>query len=272
MANLRIAVVGGTGLVGRHAVRVIAERGHEPVVVARSTGVDVTTGAGLDDALTDVAAVIDVTNTAATDRARTREFFGSATGHLLAAEQRAGVRHHVLLSIVGLERVPGNPHYVGKLHQEELVRSGPIPFTILRATQFHEFPEMVVGWTEQAGRAVLPPLLIAPVAAADVAAELVDLALGEPLGRVTELAGPEQQDFVDMARRALAAHGRTVQLVPSWRDGPFGVEMAGEVLLPDPQVRRGADDVRRLAGPRGRRYLRRRATMTSHPAPRLSAA
>lgn len=234
---MRIAVVGGTGLVGRHTVEALRSMGHEPVVVARSAGVDLTGGSGLDDALAGVDAMVDVTNTPAREPAAARDFFGAATGHLLAAGQRHGVGHHVVLSIAAVDRVEGNAHYVGKRHQEELVEAGPVPFTILRATQFHEFAEMVVGWTRDEDTAVVPPLLIQPVAAADVGRVLAEVAVGTPQGRTPDFAGPEPQDLVDMARRTLAARRDTTRLVPSWRDGPFGVEMAGDVLLPGPDAR-----------------------------------
>jgi uncharacterized protein YbjT (DUF2867 family) len=148
-----------------------------------------------------------------------------------------GVGHHVVLSIVGLDLVEGNAHYAGKRRQEGLVRGGPIPHTILRATMFHEFAEMVVGWTRKGDAATVPPLLIRPVAASDVGRVLAEVATGMPERRAPDLAGPEPQDLVDMARRALAVRGESIRLVPSWRDGPFGVEMAGEVLLPGPDAR-----------------------------------
>jgi uncharacterized protein YbjT (DUF2867 family) len=233
---MRIAVVGGTGLVGRYTAEALEREGHEAVVVARSRGVDVATGAGLDGALAGVEAVVDVTNTTATDPAAAREFFGTTTGHLLAAERRAGVAHHVVLSIVGLDLVEGNAHYAGKRRQEKLVEAGSIPFTILRATQFHEFAEMVVGWTRRGDVATVPPLLVQPVAASDVGRVLAEITTAPPQGRAPDLAGPETQDLVDMARRALAARGESIRLVPSWREGPFGVEMAGEVLLPGPDA------------------------------------
>ena len=159
------------------------------------------------------------------------------TERLLAAEERAGVGHHVLLSIVSIHRVEGNAHYAGKRRQEELVEAGPVPFTILPATEFHEFAEMVVGWTERDGVAPLPPLLMQPVAAADVGEALAEVAAGSPQGRARDLAGPATEDLVDMARRTLAARGREVRLVPTWQNGIFGVEMAGEVLLPAPDAR-----------------------------------
>src|SRR5205085_2322618 len=152
------------------------------------------------------------TNTLATTAQETREFFGTATGTLLAAERRARVGHHVLLSIVGVDRIEQNAHYAGKRIQEQLVESGGVPATILRATQFHEFAEMVVAWTLRGDTAVVPPLLVQPVAAADVGDVLAELVVGPPDGRATELAGPQTQDLVDMARRTLAARGRSVRL------------------------------------------------------------
>ncbi len=234
---MRVAVIGGTGLVGAHTVGALRDGGHHTVVVARSQGVDVATGAGLDAALAGVDAVIDVTNAQAQDAAAARDLFGAMTERLLAAEARAGVGHHVLLSILGLDRVEGNAHYAGKRRQEELVEAGPVPATIVRAAQFHEFPAMIVEWTLRDGAATLPPALMQPVAAADVGRVLAEVGTGPPQGRAPDLAGPEPQDLVDMARRTLAAQGRAVHLVPSWRNGVMGAEFAGEVLLPGPGAR-----------------------------------
>ncbi len=144
---MRIAVAGGTGQVGRHTVSALREAGHEPVPLSRSAGVDVATGEGLDQALAGVHAVVDATNTTAREADQTRAFFGAATGNLLQAGEHAGVRHHVVLSIIRVDRIEGNAHYAGKRRQEELVRQGPLPYTIVRAPQFFEFPEMVLGWT-----------------------------------------------------------------------------------------------------------------------------
>jgi uncharacterized protein YbjT (DUF2867 family) len=228
---MRIAVIGATGRIGRLTVEALRREGHEAVEVSRSHGVDVTTGTGLDAALEGVQAVIDVTSTFATDETEVIEFFTTATNNLLAAEQRAGVRHHVALSIVGVDQVEGNAHYAGKVAQEQAVTSGPVPWSIVRATQFHDFAAMVAGWTEQDGTATLAPLLVQPIAPADVADVLAEIAVGDPVGRYRDLAGPETQDLVDMARRTYAARGKQIRLVPTWR-GVFPVSMAGEVLLP----------------------------------------
>ena len=167
---MRVAVIGGTGLVGRQTVAALRSTGHDPVPVSRSSGVDALTGEGLDDALAGSESVIDVTSTPATDSAATEHFFGTVTENLLAAEHRVGVGHHVLLSIVGLDRTKGNAHYDGKRKQEQLVEAGPVPWTILRATQFFEFAAMIVRWTRHDGVATIPPLLVQPVAVAEVAA------------------------------------------------------------------------------------------------------
>jgi uncharacterized protein YbjT (DUF2867 family) len=228
---MRIAVAGATGNIGALTVTALQKAGHDVVRISRSLGVDLVTGEGLDAALTGVDAVVDATNATAADPAETVAFFGAVTRNLLAAEERAGVRHHVLLSIAGVDRVEGNAHYAGKREQERLVTAGPVPWSIVPATQFHDFAAMLAGWTEQDGVATIPPLLVQPVAPADVAAVLAEVAAGAPQGRCPDLAGPETQDLVDMARRTYQARGRTVKLVPTWA-GLFGPEMAGNALLP----------------------------------------
>jgi uncharacterized protein YbjT (DUF2867 family) len=233
----RIAVAGATGLVGRAVVAGLREGGHEPVEISRAAGVDVTAGTGLDRALSGVAAVVDVLNGPAQDADAAVTFFGTAARNLIQAEQRAGVGHHVLLSIVNVDRFEGNAHYAGKRAQERVVEAGPVPWTIQRATQFHEFAGMVARWTTRDGVATVAPLLVQPVAVADVASVLVELATGAPQGRAPDLAGPETEDLVDMARRTLAARGDRARLRASWRDGLFGVAWADEVLLPGPGAR-----------------------------------
>jgi uncharacterized protein YbjT (DUF2867 family) len=234
---MRIAVIGGTGLTGRYTVDALRRAGHDVVIVARSRGADVLTGEGLDHMLAGVETVVDVTNMRAADVAATRSLFETATRQLLAAEQRARVRHHVLLSIVAIDRIEGNAHYAGKRAQEALLEAGSIPFTIQRATQFHEFAGTLVSWMRQGQTVVLPPLLLQPVAAADVGEVLAEIAGGAPQGRAVDLAGPELQDLIDMARRTMAARGESIRLVPSWRNGLFGVEAAGEMFLPGPGAR-----------------------------------
>jgi uncharacterized protein YbjT (DUF2867 family) len=229
---MRIAVAGGTGQIGRPTIAALEQQGHDAIGLSRSAGIDLMTGAGLEEALEGVDCVVDVTNTTATEPADAEAFFGTVSAALLEAERRAGVGHHLMLSIAGVDQIVGNGHYFGKRRQEQVVKDGAVPWTIQRAAQFFEFAGMVVGWTLHDGTAVVPPMLIRPVAAAEVGKVLAELAAGPPLGMAPDLVGPNQEDLVDMARRTLAARGDTTRLVPSWRDAPFGVEAAGEVLLP----------------------------------------
>ncbi|HEY1701806.1 MAG TPA: NmrA family transcriptional regulator [Trebonia sp.] len=229
---MRVAVAGGTGQVGRPVITALKANGHEAIPLSRSSGVDLMTGAGLAPALEGVASVVDVTNTTDTERADTEHFFGTVSATLLNAEQQAGIGHHVVLSIAGVDRIEGNGHYFGKRREEQVVRDGPVPWTIQRAAQFFEFAAMMVSWTAHDGTAVIPPLLMQPVAAEDVGKVLAELAVGPSLGMAPDLVGPQQEDLVDMARRVLTARGDTTRLVPSWRNVPIGVEAAGELLLP----------------------------------------
>ena len=230
--GVRVAVVGGTGSVGRPLVEALRRAGHAAVVVSRSTGADVVTGTGLDGALAGVDAVVDVTATRARTARDAERFFATATDRLVEAGRRAGVRHHVVLSVVGLDRAEGGPEWAGKRAQEERALTGPVPATVLRCTQFHDVAAEVVALTREGEVARVPPLLVQPVAVTDVALALVETAVGPARGRVPDLAGPQTEDLVDMARRTLAARGEHLRLVPTWRGVPYGVEMAGEVLLP----------------------------------------
>ncbi len=233
---MRIAVAGATGNIGSRTVSVLERDGHEVVRISRTHGVDLVSGEGLDAALTGVDAVVDAISAPPGSRDQTVDYFRTTTANLLAAEQRAGVRHHVLLSIVGIHRVEGNPHYAGKREQERLIAESPVGWTIVPVTQFHDFAAMVAGWTEPEGVATIAPLLVQPIDPDDVAAVLAEIATGEPRGRHVDVAGPQTQDLVDMARRTFAARGRDIELVPTW-SGIFDERMAGNVLLPGPDAR-----------------------------------
>ncbi len=234
---MRIAVIGGTGVAGRHTVEALARAGHDAVVLSRSRGVDVTTGKGLDEALAGINTVIDVTSVPVFDAEATPKLFATATRNILAAEQRAGVRHHVLLSIVGIDRLRGNPHLAGKRVQEEILGRAAIPLTIQRATHFFEFAGTVIDWMRHGDVVEVPPLLLQPVAATDAGEVLAEIAVGKPQGRAPDLAGPEPHDFVDMVRRILQARGEDVRVIPTWRGPLFGADAAGEAFLPGPNAR-----------------------------------
>lgn len=227
---MRIAVAGGTGMVGKHVVARVREQGHEAVVLSRGSGQDLTTGAGLDEALAGVDVVIDCSNVMSPTARASVRFFESATRNLLAAEERAGVRHHVVLSIVGIDRVDYG-YYAGKRRQEELALAGPVPVTVLRATQFHEFAGQVMA-AVKGPVAYVPKMLTQPVAAGEVAAELVRLASGEPQGMAPEIAGPEVHQLADLARRLLQATGSRRRLVATRFPGKGGKAMASGECLP----------------------------------------
>lgn len=233
---MRVAIVGATGRIGSLVHRALQRRQHTVVPISRTHGIDVATGTGLAAALQGVDVVVDVTNSTATDSAETIGFFTSATTQLLAAGRSAGVKHHIVLSIAGLWKVRGNAHYAGKRAQETAVTEGTVPYTIVPATQFHDFAAMVASWTETDGVAQIPPLLIQPVAPFDVAEVLADVTESGPQGRHRDVAGPDPQDLVDMARRTYAARGRSVTLIPTWHTGIFDAEMSGDALLPSPDA------------------------------------
>jgi uncharacterized protein YbjT (DUF2867 family) len=233
---MRIAVAGATGNIGARTVSALERDGHEAIRISRSLRVDLTTGDGLDVALEGVDAVVDAISAPPTNPDETLAYFASTTRNLLAAEERAGVRHHVLLSIVGIHRLEGNAHYTGKREQERLIAEGTVPWTIVPATQFHDFAALAASWTERDGVATIAPLLVQPIAPDDIAQVLAEVAAGEPQGRYVDVAGPEPQDLVDMARRTLEVQGRNVKLVPTW-SGPLDESMAGNVLLPGENAR-----------------------------------
>lgn len=234
---MKIAVVGGTGLAGRSTVRALRERGHDAVVLARANGVDVITGQGLDAALTGVEAVVDASSTQAADFESVRRFFTTATENLLAAERRSGVKHHVLLSIVGVDRSGANAHFRAKHAQEQLLETSHVPVTVQRATQFFEFIETVIGWARQADTITLPPVAMQPVAVTEVGVALAELASGAAQGRVVDIAGPERLDLLDLARRVLAARGDSARVVASWQSALSSGEVPIDHFLPEPGAR-----------------------------------
>jgi uncharacterized protein YbjT (DUF2867 family) len=228
---MRIAVAGGTGVVGRLVVDAVTRHGHEPVVLARSTGVDLTSGNGLDEALSGVTRLIDVTNITTTKRSDAVAFFEAATQHLLDAGKRSGIEHHVALSIVGIDRVDFG-YYIGKRRQEELVLAGPVPASVLRATQFHEFAAQLIERSAVGPFVLVPTMLSQPIAAHEVAAALVELVLGAPVGMAPELAGPEPLQMTTMVRRVLRARNSRRVVVPLRLPTAVGRAMASGGQLP----------------------------------------
>ncbi len=221
-------MAGGTGVVGRHVVAAVTAAGYLPIVLTRSAGVDLTTGNGLAEALGGVDSVIDVSSVSTNKAVTAIDFFTTGSRHLIEAGRRAGVRHHVTLSIVGIYLV-GSGYYLGKQRQEELVLGGSAPVTVLRATQFHEFAGQML---ERVPAPLMPKMLCQPVAAAEVGRHLVEVAMGEPLGMAPELAGPESMQLVTMARKLLRRRGSRRPILPFPLPGTAGRAMRNGGLLP----------------------------------------
>lgn len=235
---MRIAVAGATGTVGRHVVEVAQGRGHDVLPLARALGVDVTKAEGLAERFAGVDAVIDTSNIATTKRSSAESFFGKVTRTLLAAELEAGVGHHVVLSIVGIEDVPFG-YYQGKLVQERLVSEGEVPWSILRATQFHEFAEEALSFVRVGPLSMVPRMLSQPIAAVEVADALVGLAEAGPSGRVPDLAGPERLQMTDLARRVSKTRGLGRWVVPMPVPWAAGRGMRSGALTPTTDGPRG---------------------------------
>lgn len=228
---MRIVVLGGTGLVGARLVAVLRGRGHDAVAASRRTGVDTWAGAGLTAALAGAEVVVDATN--APDFTRAGEFFPASAVHIADAAAGAGVRRSVLLSVVGVDRVPGNPYFASKVAQERAAVAGGVPTTVLRATQFFEFADAVADQGTVDGRVRVGADVVQPVAVDDVVDVLADLATGTggQAGRV-DLAGPERMPTDVWVRRVLTAAGdpREVQVDPA--ADPFGTGGTPGLLVP----------------------------------------
>lgn len=230
---MRIVVVGGTGQVGSKLVETLVAGGHEAVAAAPSTGVDSLTGEGLAEALAGAAAVVDVSNSPSTDDDAAMEFFRRSTTHLLEAEADARVAHHVVLSVVGTERLaPQSGYSRAKSTQEELVATGPIPYTIVRATQFFEFLRTIADSATVDATVRLPAVLIRPMAAVDVARALAVATLGEPRNGIAEIGGPREFLLPELIRTALTARGDARQVIADPAATYLGLEVDERTLLP----------------------------------------
>jgi uncharacterized protein YbjT (DUF2867 family) len=229
---VKLAIAGGTGLTGAHVVDVAYARGHDVTVLSRATGVELLSGAGLAGRLDGVDAVIDVSNVTTAKPDVSVSFFAGATKSLLTAERRARVSHHVALTIVGAEAAPDG-YYAGKLVQERLIAGGPIPWTVLRATQFHEFAAMLFH-RGHVGVHTAPRGRVQPIAVREVAEHLVDLAEAGPSGRAADLAGPREESLSDMIREYAHAIGYRRRVPAVTPPGAYGHALTSGRLLPGP--------------------------------------
>lgn len=232
---MKIAVAGGTGVVGRHTVDAVRAAGHDAVALTRSHGVDLVTGKGLDAALTGVDAVIDVASIETLKADVAIEFFTAATGNLVSAAADAGVAHVVLLSIVGIDRIPYD-YYAGKVAQEKVVERSPVPWTILRATQFHEFAAQMFDRAKVGPLHVAPRARTQPIAAREVGERLAALATGEAQGRVRDLAGPHEEQLAEMIRAYARSEGYRGWVPALSVPGPQMKGMRAGDALPGPDA------------------------------------
>ncbi|GAB2961652.1 NAD(P)H-binding protein [Streptomyces pseudoechinosporeus] len=208
---MKFAVMGGTGLIGSQVVKKLNAAGHEAVPHSQSTGVDVLTGQGLEKAMADADVVINLTNSPTFDEA-SPAFFQTSMDNLLTAAQKSGVGHFVILSIVGVDQVPELDYYRAKALQEDILKAGPVPYSIVRATQFMEFMNAVLSWTTDGDTVRLPTTPLQPIAAQDVSDAVAEVAAGAPLQGIRNIAGPDVFPLDELGRITLAAHpdGRTV--------------------------------------------------------------
>ncbi len=230
---MKIVVIGGTGLVGAKVVHALTEQGHDAVAAAPSTGVNAVTGAGLSEVLRGAAVVVDVSNSPSFDDDPAMEFFTTSTGNLLAAEARAGVGHHVALSVVGTAQMAGQSGYFrAKLAQEKLIGAGPVPYSIVHATQFFEFLKAIADTATVEGTVRLTPAYIQPMATADVARAVAGVAVGAPVNGIIEIGGPEKFRLPDLIRTALIARGDARPVVADPAAGYWGVDIEEDTLVP----------------------------------------
>lgn len=237
---MKIVIIGGTGLIGGKTAERLRKRGHEVIAASPRSGVDAFTGAGLAEALTGAQVVVDLSNSPSFEDEAVLRFFETSGRNLLGAGAAAGVKHHVALSVVGTDRVPQSGYFRAKLAQEKRIESSPIPYTIVRATQFFEF----IGAIAHAGTAGntvrVSPALFQPIAAEDVADVMADVTVGAPLGGALEIAGPDRIRIDAAVRRFLGATGSGTTVVEDADGLYFGARLDDASLVPAGPARLGA--------------------------------
>lgn len=238
---MKIVVIGGTGLIGSKVVTKLRADGHDALAAAPATGVDIISGKGLAEAFQGTQVVVDVSNAPDWSDAAVMEFFQTSARNIRTAETAAGVGHHVALSVVGTDLLQGSGYFRAKLAQEEALKAGPVPYTILRATQFFEFIGAIADFGTQDGTVSLPPVLFQPESAADVADALADIAEKPPVHGTVELGGPERFRLDDLVRRFLSATDDPRRVVADSHAPYYGIVVDDErALVPGDGARVGA--------------------------------
>src|SRR5262245_47617809 len=240
MNKIKIVVIGGTGLIGAKLVKNLEQQGHEVVAAAPSSGVNTITGEGLADALKGAQVVVDVANAPSWEDKAVLEFFETSGRNLLAAEKAAGVKHHVALSVVGTDRLLASGYFRAKMAQEKLIQASPIPYTIVRSTQFFEFARGLAESAANDQTVRLSSVLMQPIAADDVAAKVADVAVGGPVHGTVEIAGPDQIRQDEFVRKYLSATGDARKVITDINAGYYGVPANDQTLVPSGNARLGS--------------------------------
>src|SRR3954468_1742556 len=235
---MKIVVIGGTGLIGSKTVAILRQRGHEVVAASPNSGVNTITGEGVKEAVAGAQVVIDLANSPSFEDKAVLEFFETSGRNLLPAEAAAGVRHHVALSIVAVDRTD-NGYFRAKVAQEKLVESSGIPYTIIRSTQFMEFLRGIADSSADGNVVRLPPVLSQPIAAEGVAASVADVALAPPRNGIVEIAGPERAPFNEIVARYLKAVGDPREVVRDPEARYWGGRVEERSLVPLGEARLG---------------------------------
>ena len=236
---MKFVVIGGTGLIGSRLVNNLRANGHEAVAASPKSGVNSVTGDGLAHALRGASAVIDVTNSPLWEDAEVLKFFETSTRNLLSYEEAEGVGHHLALSVVGTERLLESGFFRAKLAQENLIKASKNPYTIVRATQFFEFVMQIVDYSTEGNIVRMPPALIQPMSADDVASALARIATNPPVNGTVEIGGPEQFRLDELARLFLAARQEPREVISDPHGRYYGIQVSERALIPDTNAQRG---------------------------------
>jgi len=229
---VKLVIIGGTGLIGSRLVTRLREKRYEAVPASLDTGVNTLTGQGLAEALQGASVVVDVSNAPSFEEAAVMTFFTTSTRNLLKYAAAARLGHYVALSVVGTERIPDSPYLRAKNAQETLIKGGPIPYSIVHATQFFEFIKRIADDATEGTTVRLPPVLIQPMAADDVAKAVAAVAVGAPLNGTLEVGGPERFRFDELIRQGLAARNDPRNVVADRTARYFGAELGERSLVP----------------------------------------